>query len=212
MINGAAVEAKSKGAMSQLSDDYDKFIKLLVAQVQNQDPLKPMDSTEFVSQTAQLAQVEQSVRSNEQMEALRSQLAVSGALSETALVGKEVTVASNDLYLGMDDATFAYQLGADATDVKALITNADGVPVRQITGLSGKGGELHDVVWDGRDDAGNEVEMGEYRVSLSSGTEGGSYTTFRTSQVDAVEFSGGNISLRLSDGRSVSSGDIVRAS
>ena len=70
-VTAANVTATSETSLSQLGQDYETFLGLLVAQIQNQDPLEPMDATQFVSQIATLTQVEQSVNMNAQLEQLR---------------------------------------------------------------------------------------------------------------------------------------------
>lgn len=202
-------------ALSQLSQDYTRFMKLLVAQVSHQDPLKPMDGTEFISQVAQLTQVEQSVQANKQIEALRAQLSLSAALGETALIGREVTIASESFVLGESGGRFSYELERQSSGVSAIITDAQGRMVRQIDNLPGAPGTLVDVAWDGLDNAGNPVAPGTYGIALSvtgaGGGEPGGYNTYTDANVAAIEFSQDAPMLRLGDGRLVSSRDIVRA-
>ena len=78
-------ETKSKTAV-----DYESFLKLLVAEMKNQDPTKPMESTDFVAQLATFSQVEQSVQSNSKLD----QIMQSSALSQAgSLIGREITSA-----------------------------------------------------------------------------------------------------------------------
>ena len=67
-------------------------------------------------------------------------------------------------------------------------------------------------MWDGLDDNGSAVEDGTYAISLTSNSEDGAYNTFTSSEVTSVEYIGGAAALRLADGRTVSSNDLVRAS
>lgn len=202
------------GATSQLASDYQTFLKLLVAQVQNQDPMAPMDSTEFVSQLAQLTQVEQSVKVNSQMESLRQQLALNGALSETALIGREVTMTSETVTLGDEGSSFLYMLEAPATAVQAQIRDADGKLIRVIDSLPQSEGALHEVVWDGLTDNGTRAENGSYHISIAAvsadGSEG-SYNSYSSGSVVAIEYVQGAAWLQLADGRRVKSADIIRA-
>ena len=78
-------ETKSKTAV-----DYESFLKLLVAEMKNQDPTKPMESTDFVAQLATFSQVEQSVQSNTKLDQILQASALSQA---SALIGREVTSA-----------------------------------------------------------------------------------------------------------------------
>ena len=78
-------ETKSKTAV-----DYESFLKLLVAEMKNQDPTKPMESTDFVAQLATFSQVEQSVQSNSKLDQILQSTALSQAGS---LIGREITSA-----------------------------------------------------------------------------------------------------------------------
>lgn len=199
-------------AQSQLGEDYTKFIKLLVAQVQNQDPLNPTDPTEFMGQLAQLTQVEQAVKTNKALEGLSATLSMSAALNQTALVGREVTTMSETFILGPVGGQFSYEFGESPTAVSAVITDTSGKVVKQIDGLSTESGKVIDVLWDGTDNDGNFAPEGEYKVTLATPDgSGGGYNTYATSKVEAIEFSGGAPVMKLSDGRYALSSDIVRA-
>lgn len=212
--NSTVGQGQSSATANQLGQDYQSFLKLLVAQVQNQDPLSPMESTEFVSQLAQLTQVEQSVLSNSHMEKLRLQLALNAALSETALIGRQVTVPSDKMQVDETGGQFWYQLESEAQIVQAQIRDAKGNLIKTIDGLSGKPGELIEVTWDGIGDDGQPVTPGSYAMSISAlGAEGvqGKYNSFTSGRVVAIDYSSGSTYLQLADGRRVGSGDIVRA-
>lgn len=79
-------QSSSNAKASQV--DYETFLKLLVAEMQNQDPTKPMDSTEYISQLASFSNVEQTIQTNEKLDLLLNQSQLSGASS---LIGKTVT-------------------------------------------------------------------------------------------------------------------------
>ena len=83
----AANKNTANDSLSQLGNDYNKFLTLLTAQIQNQDPLEPVDSTQFVAQLAQLSQVEQAVQTNTQLETLSSQISGLLNLGGTDLMG-----------------------------------------------------------------------------------------------------------------------------
>lgn len=211
--NQAAIlpPSKSDSALSQLAADSDTFIKMLVAQIQNQDPTNPMESTDFVSQTAQLTQVEQAIQTNKNIESLQASLSLNAALNQTSLIGREVTTASPTFVLGSEGANFSYALESAADSVSVLISDASGKVVRQIDGMPGEGGRVFDVTWDGLDNDGVPVAPGEFRIDLATPGGSGSYETFTTSTVEAVEFAAGLPMLKLADGRYASSADIFRA-
>lgn len=185
---------------------------MLVAQVQNQDPLEPMDATQFVSQIATLTQVEQTVSLNEQMEGLRSSLAVNASLSEANLIGRTVTVPSDQLILKEDGApvSFSYELEGDAAAVSAIITDGAGNVLRQINGLSGESGALQEVIWDGYGADGTPIPAGTYYISLSAQDATGGYNTYIRDEVESVTYVAGEQLLNLANGMSSASGDIMK--
>lgn len=200
----------SVDAPKTMSDDYESFLSLLVAQVSHQDPLKPIDGTEFVSQLATLTGVEQSVKLNDQMKSLRSQLALSAALSESSLIGRTVTVPSEEIELGPDGATFSYELQGPATSVTAIIRDATGNPLREIADLPGTDRGLVNVAWDGTDANGVQLPPGRYQVALATEDGTGGYNTYTSFEVVSLSFENGEQRLDLAGGGSVMSSQIVR--
>ena len=85
-----AATTGSSSTSSAASLDYNAFLKLFVTQMQNQDPLNPMESTEYTAQLAQFSNLEQSIESNKKLDGLMSQLALSQANS---LIGRTATSA-----------------------------------------------------------------------------------------------------------------------
>lgn len=211
ITSAAGTASKADSALSTLGEDYTRFMKLLVAQIQHQDPLEPVDGTDFIAQVATLTQVEQTVQTNKNLESLSSQLAVSGALFETALIGREITVPSQSFQIDAEGGRFAYQLASNASSVTAIIRNEAGEVVRRIENLSGSGQTMHDVAWDGKNASGVQLPVGRYSVELASSGGDGAYNTYMTGRVSSVEYLPNQQLLRLEDGSLVDSGDIVRA-
>ena len=92
----APTAANSTGrtdAKSKTTVDYESFLKLLVAEMKNQDPTKPMESTDFVAQLATFSQVEQTVQSNSKLDQILQSTALSQAGS---LIGREITSADGE--------------------------------------------------------------------------------------------------------------------
>jgi len=206
----AATAAPTVDAPSAPPSDYESFLNLLVAQVSHQDPLKPIDGTEFVSQLATLTGVEQSVKLNDQMQSLRTQLALSAALSESSLIGRTVTVPSEQIELGPSGARFSYELQSPASNVTAIIRNADGVTARELAGLPTSEQGLVEVAWDGTDDGGVLLPPGRYEVALATADTTGGYNTYASFEVLSLSFENGEQRLDLSGGGSALSSQIVR--
>lgn len=212
--NSLTGQQNSQTSLSQLSEDYSRFMKLLVAQIQNQDPLNPVDNTEFISQVAQLTQVEQAVLTNQYIADLSGRLATSGALFTTALIGREVTVPSEEFRVEGGMGSFSYELDASAASVTAVITDQYGTVVRQIDLGAVEGGTLQDFTWDGMDAEGLPVPDGTYGISLAAtGSDGttGTYQTYAAWTVMAVDYAEGETLLRLDSGASAPADDIIRA-
>lgn len=113
-------------APNSVGEEFNSFIKLLTAQVQNQDPLEPMDSTQFVEQLATFSSLEQQVRSNEKLDSIASMIGqLQGAMAGDWL-GKEVSVPSNHIQFNGEPIEIE-------TDVPALAENAN-FTIRDIAG------------------------------------------------------------------------------
>ncbi|WP_281990595.1 flagellar hook assembly protein FlgD [Sulfitobacter geojensis] len=212
---GATTTNASNTSLSQLGDDYNKFLTLLTAQISNQDPLAPVDSTQFVAQLAQLSQVEQAVQTNSQLETLNTQVSALMNLGGTDLLGREVSITSNvmDLENGSVDST--YVLGAGAVDVSARITDPLGRVVRTLEGLSTTAGQQIALDWDGTDDDGTPMLEGAYTVEIVALDTAGAKVAnvvSRSATVEDVRFNAGEIFFGLSGGEVVSSITIQAAS
>ena len=102
MISGvSSLGSETNAALSQTSSataaeslDYDSFLRLFVAQLQNQDPMNPMEGTEYTAQLAQFSSLEQSIKSNEKLDGLISQLSLSQA---SGLIGRTASNADGSI-------------------------------------------------------------------------------------------------------------------
>ena len=208
----AAPSSAATAAQNQLGVDYNNFLTLLTAQIQNQDPLQPMDSTQFVSQLAQLSQVEQAVQSNANLEKLNTQLSSVSGIVSLGLVGRQVQVASDKLQLAAGAAQTTYRLSATAASASATITDAAGTVVRTLTGLATTAGTELPLAWDGRNDAGQALADGTYHVAIKALDTAGntvSYDTYPTTTVEKVNFSAGGDTLLLGNGDEVPASQLV---
>jgi flagellar basal-body rod modification protein FlgD len=207
--------ANSNTSLSQLGDDYNKFLTLLTAQISNQDPVAPVDSTQFVAQLAQLSQVEQAVQTNSQLEILSNQVAGLMNLGGTDLLGREVSVVSNELNLANGSVNSTYSLASGAASVEARISDPLGRVVRTMTGLSNQPGQEIALGWDGRDDFGNPMLEGKYTVAIAAVDAAGApvqASMSRLARVEEVIFQEGEIIFGLDGGEQVSSVTVRSAS
>jgi flagellar basal-body rod modification protein FlgD len=213
----AAATGRSSAATtssSELNESYNSFLTLLTAQISNQDPLKPVDATQFVSQLAQLSQVEQSIATNANLEVIGNMLASVGAMSDLQLIGREVLVPSDQVSLTEEGFPLSYEVGAGAEQVKVRILTEDGDLVREFDGPSTAEGELIDVAWDRRDNAGLPVMPPDtFRVEVlatdAQGEEVG-VTVLTAATVERVNFTARGPELQLDNGETVLS-QIIRS-
>jgi flagellar basal-body rod modification protein FlgD len=164
--------ADAAGGMQELSGNFSTFLTLLTTQLQNQDPLNPMDSSQFTQQLVMFSQVEQQINTNNNLQTLIA-LNHSNALSNaTSYLGKSVTITTGNGALQDGSCNWRYALGADAANTTLTITNSNGQVVYSGTGETSSGG--HDFAWDGKDGSGNQLPDGVYKLSVSAAAPDGS--------------------------------------
>jgi len=211
----AASSANAAAAMSSAASSADieqRFLKLLVTQLNNQDPLNPMENAELTSQLAQMSTVSGIEKLNTALQGLVSQSGASQVLQAASMIGYSVLSPGNELTLSKDQAAvpFAVELpSSSASNVKVVITNADGKTVRTMElGTMPQG--VNGATWDGKNDAGETVAEGNYRYSVvaSNGGVTVNSTALSFSQVAAVKQAGSGVSLELTAGRSIGLSDV----
>ena len=208
-------QTDSANSLSQLGDDYTQFLSLLTAQVQFQDPLEPVDSTQFIAQLAQLSQVEQAVQQNSQLETLTNQISGLLNLGGTDLLGRSVSVQSNLAILEGGSTGTKFELAAGATDVTARIIDPQGRLVRTLSGYSGQAGIEIPLGWDGKDDQGDTMLEGRYVVQVTAKDANGEAVAVELSRdavVEEVRFHEGEIIFGLDGGEAASSVTVKSAS
>jgi len=132
--------------------------------LQNQDPLSPMDSQEFVQQLVQFSSVEQQIQSTQAIQALLNVQAALAQLSSVDYIGTYALVETSGSLLSEGSAEWSYQLPQDATSTQLVITNEQGATVGTINGQTGTG--EHRLVWDGKDTQGNTLPDGVYNLEV----------------------------------------------
>lgn len=146
----------------------DEFLKLLMAQLSNQDPASPADTGAFVAQLAQFSSLEQTQNMNTNLENLLVAQASATQNSAINLVGKDVVFKTDQLTLDASGmATASAKLGAPAGVVTAVITDPNGKIVRTID-LGAHAAGTVDVTWDGRDDHGTPMQPGDYTITVNA--------------------------------------------
>ena len=127
-IDNTALSTTTAAAAAKKADpgSEDRFLKLLVAQMQNQDPLNPLDNAQVTSQMAQINTVSGVEKLNKTVTGLTAQFLQMQTLQGAALVGRDVTVAGNRMNIGSDVGQGAFQLASDASASKVEVLRPDG--------------------------------------------------------------------------------------
>jgi flagellar basal-body rod modification protein FlgD len=159
MITPATTAADSKTAV-----DYQSFLKLLTAQLRNQDPLAPMDATQFITQLAQFSTVEQAMQTNQTLTQLLETLKASSTRFDMAYLGRTVDASTDVAGLVDGELKVAYAVDPAATEVRIDILDLDGKVVRSLPGETGSG--RHEVRWDGSLAGGGSAPDGSYRIRI----------------------------------------------
>ncbi len=194
-INGgaaAAAQSESANSRTRLSDNYDTFLVLLTAQLQNQDPLAPMDSTQFTQQLVQFSQVEQQIRTNEQLEGLAGQYNAAAAGAALSYLGKDAIISASETYLAGGEANWAYRLPEAATSMTISVKDMQGRTVYE-TNTAARGAGEHLFTWDGTRTDGAAAAEGVYRIIIDAKNAGGtsiSPTVSVRETIMGVDFTG----------------------
>lgn len=199
----------SSAASAGVSDagSADRFLKLLVTQLQNQDPLNPMDNAEITTQMAQINTVSGIERLNTGLQGLTAQFVQMQALQGAALVGRDVTVPGDRLAAVDGGAQGGFALAGPADRVQVEILNAAGVVVDTLD-LGALGSGRHGFAWDA--EGAEAITNHRFRVSASQGASEVTATPLMLDHVRAVGIDGAaGLTLDLQHSGQVAWGDVV---
>jgi flagellar basal-body rod modification protein FlgD len=150
----------------------DDFLKMFLAQLNNQDPLNPMDGSEFASQLAQFSSLEQLFNVNENLETLQKTEDQNARYQALNFFGKDIIAHGDMLSLeGGDPATGSFTIG-ETGDCTVLVTDQSGNYVKTLS-LGSLGPGRHTFEWDGKSDAGEAQKSGTYRFQVRAVAESG---------------------------------------
>jgi flagellar basal-body rod modification protein FlgD len=199
-------------ALASLSGDYTNFLTLLTAQLKNQDPLSPMDATQFTQQLVQFSAVEQQINGNKKLDQLIGLQSTANAYGAVGFVGTTIAADSADVPLQGGKAKFDYTIEKSGTaTLKILNAAGNVVMLKQVDSAVG----THPVEWDGTDYFGNQLPDGKYTVAVSvtDTTTGKATDAAITSygKVDQAVIADGKVFLKMGD-VSVPLEDVIRIS
>ena len=208
-VNSAAF-AQATGGANNLGKDA--FLKLLISQLQHQDPLNPADSTQFTAQLAQFSSLEQLSNINDNLNTLKMYEASINNAQAVSFIGKDIVFKGKSLQVtsGKPGAC-EFNLGADAKKVVVSIYDSNGSFVKEIRDTGLKAGD-HSIQWDGKDRNGNTMKNGAYSFEVQAETASGekvNVTTYSKGTVSGVTFEDG-ITYLIVGSSKVPIGDITQ--
>ncbi len=191
-----------------------EFMRLLVAQLNNQDPTKPMDNFEFLSQIAQFSTVSGIQDMQTSLSGLGESMVSTRAIQASSLVGRDVISASNQaLYVPGEEISGVVAMPVAASGVQIQVSDSAGQLVK-VLDIGNVGAGIHKFSWDGLLADGESIPQGSYQVTASGLIDGAveALPAFAAAQVASVSIGAGGseISLNLDGGESVSYADVLQ--
>lgn len=187
-------EARNPEPADRSALGKDAFMRLLVAQLANQDPTEPQNSYEFAAQLAQFSSLEQLTGLAERLDSLLLAATANNQATVVGFTGKEIVFASDSVSLAAGGtASVTARLPENAATVTLVVKDESGKTIRTLQLGPHEAGE-HRLEWDGLDDRGNPVAEGTYRVEVTAANHDGDaidVDTFVRARVDGVSFENG---------------------
>lgn len=204
---GFATGTEPASGSAMINSDFETFLKMLTAQMKHQDPLNPVDSTQFATQLATFSSVEQQVRTNELLTALGSQM---GALSVSQLSGWVGMAARAEMPVHFDGepVTITAQANSLADAAELVVRNRDGTEIQRQPIDTAR----QEFDWAGVSDNGAPLPAGVYALSVDSYAAGELIATdpvFVHGRIVEARNEDGRPILVMDSGQEVETGDIV---
>ncbi len=181
----AIAGGKAATDQQKLDDDLNRFLNLLITQLQNQDPLDPLDANEFTSQLVQFAGVEQQIYQNANLEKLVAGQQNTQVAAMVSYLGTTIEAIGDTVSLENGKAAMTYALAENASETTIAVKDASG---------------QHRFEWDGLDSEGAPLPDGPYTVAVSAMRPDGSFidiTTTMFGQVTGATIEDNNVVLSV---------------
>lgn len=191
----------SATSKTKLFDDMQAFLFLLTQQLQYQDPLDPMDTSEYTNQLVQYAEVEQAIQTNSYLESMITQNINAMSAQSVSYIDKTIQALSDYVPLQDGSAKFAYTLENDASNITVSLCDSAGNYIKNFSEASKEAGR-HEVVWDGKDNNGNKLPDGSYQIiAVATDPTGSSIKVTKTAfgKVTGVAYDGEDIALGMGE-------------
>ena len=167
------------------TQNFDTFLTLLTTQLKNQDPLSPMDTSQFTDQLVMFSQVEQQIKTNSQLSTMISQQSASQMISALPMVGRMIEYNGNQTVLQNGQAGFSYTLPSDAASATVAVQDPSGNTIfsQKVDGTAGK----HAFIWDGKNSSGaQQPDGGTYQIKVLAADTQNQPITATTTAVGTV--------------------------
>jgi flagellar basal-body rod modification protein FlgD len=180
------------------SETEDRFMKLLVAQMKNQDPLNPLDNAQVTSQMAQLSTVTGVSKLNTTLESLQANMLSGQSLEAANMIGHGVLVEGSSIDLASSKAILGVDLSSDASSVKLTVKDSTGKAVYTMNLGAQKAGVLP-LAWDGSTDSGTTAVDGKYtfEVTAAKGDQAVTVSPLSFGEVTSVSSGTSGLSLNV---------------
>ena len=208
----SGLTGQNENASATAASDFESFLTLLTAQLRNQDPLAPIDSTQFVEQLASFSSVEQQIKTNTLLEALTATLGGSDLESAAQWIGKEVEVVSGGARYQGGPLQYLTPDGAPNSGVEFVVSSSSGREIYKETIAPGQSS----FTWHGKDQNGVEAPLGDYVVSvnyLEGDAVASTHSPISVARVEEARVASDGVQLVLGNGAAIDTSDIraVRA-
>lgn len=208
--NQASTVSANKSALGK-----DDFLKLMISQLKNQDPLNPMDGTAYASQLAEFSSLEQLANLNSSVkDSMNSNLLLTQSINNTmvaTLIGKEAKIGGNEVQVaGQESITLGYTMPSNAIATKIKIYNEKGALVGLIENIPNAVGS-NKLSWDCSDNNGDKLPNGKYTFEVEAKNMKGevlTIDTFKAGVIDGVRFTENGAVLKI-NGAEYSIADIL---
>lgn len=188
----------SKSSSTDPSAMQDRFLKMLVAQMNNQDPMNPMDNAEVTSQTAQINTVMGIQQLNETLKSMATQVTGMQTMQGASLVGKVALVEGSRPYVENSVAYGGFELSDAATDVRVDVLDAAGKVLATSTlGAQAAGRQFFEVSMEGLDTS----KVATFQVTANSGTKAVTTTNISLQPITSIGMQNGTLKLTSSTGK-----------
>jgi len=194
----SSTAASQASTRQTIAGNFDTFLQLLTTQLQNQNPLDPLDTNQFTQQLVQFSQVEQQLKSNDYLATLVDASATSRAISAGGYLGANITADGSTTTLANGKASWSLGLTKPATKATINILNASGETVFSTTQAMAAGNSTFS--WDGRTTDGSVMTGGQFTIKIDAKDAAGQPVTVSSElsgKVDAVDLTGTEPLLRI---------------